>query len=63
METNYAKLLLAAKIREEVLKEMGIQSMDQNPKIKQMAPSSDYEGAVYAVLDEIRRTAQLLDNN
>lgn len=63
METNYAKLLLAAKIRKEVLSEMGIQSMDQNPQIKQLAPTTDYESGVYAVLDEIRRTAKLLDNS
>jgi hypothetical protein len=57
---DYAKLMLAAQMRREILKEMGIERIDQSPKIKSIANVGTYEERIQDLFQQIQDTAKML---
>ncbi len=60
---DYAKLLLAAQMRKEILAEMGIPSMNHPDKRLKVQDAGTYEERIYTLFDEIVETAKLIDNS
>lgn len=61
---DYAKLALAAQIRSEALKQMGVDSIKHTRPIKTIThPDATYAEHVYDILREVIETAEIIDKH